>query len=85
MKGATVWFIDTSILLHVLRIYPLSKPGKTRETVNRDFIDRLRSNDAFILPITSVIETGNHICQLSDGRRRRASAEKLNSYANTTR
>ncbi|MEU4536422.1 hypothetical protein AB0G15_16305 [Streptosporangium sp. NPDC023825] len=42
----------------------------------RSLRDEKRSFD-LILPVTAVIETGNHIAQLSDGRLRRQPADKL--------
>ncbi len=68
-----VEFVDTSVLCNILDI-----PGRNqdRESVLRALRDEKRSCD-LILPVTTVIETGNHIAQLSDGRLRRQHADKL--------
>ncbi|WP_157521017.1 hypothetical protein [Microbacterium sp. Leaf159] len=44
--------------------------------------ERLNRRERFILPITSVIETGNFIAQLADGQLRRQTAEKLDAILN---
>ncbi|MFG1750566.1 hypothetical protein [Streptosporangium sandarakinum] len=68
-----VEFVDTSVLCNILDI-----PGKnqSRENVVRQWREEKRDCD-LILPVTAVIETGNHIAQLPDGRIRRDRAEKL--------
>ncbi|MEU3163591.1 hypothetical protein [Streptosporangium sp. NPDC006930] len=66
-------FVDTSVLCNLLDI-----PGKNQD--HQPVIDQLkkkRQECDLILPITAVIETGNHIAQLADGRLRRQHADKL--------
>ncbi|MFI7450521.1 hypothetical protein ACIBQX_23710 [Nonomuraea sp. NPDC049714] len=65
-------FVDTSVLCDLLDI-----PGKNqdRAMVARQLADKRQCR--LILPVTAVIETGNHIAQLSDGRLRRQYADKL--------
>lgn len=71
-------FIDTSILCNLLMI-----PGKDqdREKVTENF-KALQQQGAcsFILPVTAVIETGNHIAQLTNGRHRRELAQKFQRW-----
>lgn len=69
-----VVFIDTSVLCNFLRI-----PGKAQEqdTVRQDHKSRSEAGDTFVLPMAAVIETGNHIEQLSDGEQRRRCADNL--------
>lgn len=73
MPSAVV-FIDTSILCNLVPV-----PGKDqrRHAVQAEMRARLAEGEQFVLPITSVIETGNFIAQLPDGGRRRAAAETL--------
>ncbi|MFF4990475.1 hypothetical protein ACFY19_25065 [Streptosporangium saharense] len=68
-----VEFVDTSVLCNILDV-----PGKNqdRASVMRQLREEKRECD-LILPVTTVIETGNHIAQLSDGRVRRDRADKL--------
>lgn len=74
----TVWFIDTSVLVHLLQVPGLSRPGDLdRDKALDDFRARHAAGDQFLLPITTVIETGNHICQVKDGQQRRKTAQRF--------
>ncbi|GII53080.1 hypothetical protein Pth03_14690 [Planotetraspora thailandica] len=68
-----VEFVDTSILCNLRDV-----PGKNqdREQVQRELRHRKTACD-LILPVTSVIETGNHIAQLPRGHERRDRADRL--------
>ncbi|MER5419193.1 hypothetical protein [Streptosporangium roseum] len=70
-----VEFVDTSVLCNLLNV-----PGRNQdyEAVARELKEKRQECD-LILPITAVIETGNHIAQLSDGRVRRDRADKLHT------
>lgn len=71
---ADVVFVDSSVLLCLLNV-----PGKNsgRVGVVAEF-DRLLGEDVvMILPLASVIETGNHIAHLDDGYQRRTAALSL--------
>src|SRR4051794_3050400 len=72
----SVVFIDTSVLCAFLRI-----PGKDdrRDEIMEEFRRRQAAGDDFVLPITTIIETGNHIEQLPEGlgAERRRCAESL--------
>src|SRR5262249_44707364 len=70
----TVWFVDTSVLCNLL---PVPGHDQHRASVQNEMLARQRAGDAFILPLTAVIETGNHISKLPDGRVRRRTAEKF--------
>lgn len=70
-----VEFVDTSILCNLLEV-----PGKCqdRKEVVEELQRKERARDCdLLLPMTAVIETGNHIAQLPDGRQRRTCAEKF--------
>ncbi|MFJ8843469.1 hypothetical protein ACIRFF_11250 [Streptomyces cyaneofuscatus] len=67
-----VEFVDTSILCNLLAV-----PGKCQD--REQVIDELkrkreRRETDLLLPVTAIIETGNHIAQVSDGRARRSYA-----------
>ncbi len=70
----TVVFIDTSVLCNFLRI-----PGKAQQQldVHKDYELRSNAGDTFVLPMAAIVETGNHIEQLSDGAERRRCAQGL--------
>lgn len=67
-----VTFIDTSVLCELLEV-----PGKNQQAgeVQREFAARDERGERFVIPITAVIETGNHIAQAARGRR--LAAERL--------
>lgn len=69
---AEVRFVDTSVLCDLLKV-----PGKCQrhEEVRSELDSLLQSRVHLVLPIATVIETGNHIAQANDGHGRRASAE----------
>ena len=61
-----VTLIDTSVLCELLQV-----PDKCQrhDTVHAEFVRRADSGERFVIPITAVIETGNHIAQARTGRR----------------
>ncbi|MET9953415.1 hypothetical protein ABZ135_17950 [Streptomyces sp. NPDC006339] len=72
--------MDTSVLCNLLGV-----PGKSqdREKVLAELKQKRQARDCdLLLPVTAVIETGNHIAQLADGYHRRVYAEK---FADTLR
>ncbi|MFZ7088910.1 hypothetical protein [Curtobacterium sp. RRHDQ10] len=71
----TISFIDTTILCNLV---PVPGYDQHRDQVIEEMSIRLDHGEEFILPITSVIETGNHIAQLGSGGARRQAAMKLN-------
>ncbi len=72
---ADVIFIDTSVLLCILDV-----PGKNqdREPIVEEFADLATgAGNTLILPVATIVETGNHIAQLPDGTVRRNRMTKL--------
>lgn len=70
-----VEFVDTSILCNLLEI-----PGKCqhREKVVEEYRAKQESRDCdLLLPVTAIIETGNHIAQLGHGRQRHSCAQRF--------
>jgi hypothetical protein len=68
----TICLVDTSIFLNVLDI-----PGRAdqRKEVLAD-LAKLNQVD-LLLPFAAIVETGNHIAHLDDGRMRRLYAERF--------
>jgi hypothetical protein len=69
----SIWFIDTNVLCELVGV-----PGKSDNQIDivREAKRRLEAGDRFILPVTAIIETGNHICNAKgDERPRRQAAE----------
>lgn len=68
-----VTFVDTSVLCELLDV-----PGKCAAgDAHRAELDaRVEAGERFVIPITAVVETGNHIAQAKAGDRR-ATAHRL--------
>jgi hypothetical protein len=62
----TVTFIDTSVLCELLGV-----PGRNQQhdAIREEFELRIEEGERFVIPITAVIETGNHIAQAAGDRR----------------
>lgn len=71
---SAVCLIDTSVFLNLLNV-----PGRNqdREAVTTDFMEYAGNGCTFILPMATILETGNHIAQNGDGRLRRQTAERF--------
>lgn len=69
-----VVFIDTSVLCALLDIPHMAQ---RRPEVLTEFKALREAGHTLVLPITTVIETGNHIAQLKDGTARRTCAERF--------
>ncbi|UZE97627.1 hypothetical protein [Alkalimarinus alittae] len=69
-----ICLIDTSIFLNLLNV-----PGRNqdKEDVVSDFKDYAEMEVTFILPMATILETGNHIAQNGDGGTRRTTAERF--------
>jgi hypothetical protein len=70
-----IWFIDTNVLCELVGV-----PGKSdkRTAIGREANERLEAGDRFVLPVTAIIETGNHICNAKgDELPRRQAAERF--------
>lgn len=69
-----VEFVDTSVLCNFLDV-----PGKNQDcdAVRRTMREKAEGGMQLILPISAVVETGNHITHLLDGAARRACAERF--------
>ncbi|MFI5720477.1 hypothetical protein [Nocardia sp. NPDC051750] len=70
----SVVFVDTSILCNLV---PVPGRDQDREYVQQELKLRLARREEFILPITTVVETGNFIAQLDNGGLRRSTAQRL--------
>ena len=76
-----VYFIDTSILTNILEI-----PGKCQDTtqVKIQFREYVKAGVTLILPLATIIETGNHIAHIPNGDTRREKAAMLSEYLRRT-
>ncbi|NET70670.1 MAG: type II toxin-antitoxin system VapC family toxin [Sphaerospermopsis sp. SIO1G2] len=71
---SSIFLIDTSIFLNFLNV---PKCNQNRELVMADFETYLTSGCYFLLPMATIIETGNHIAQNGDGTIRRRTANRF--------
>ena len=69
---ATVEFVDTSVLVEVLDV-----PGRNgnRARIMRDLKRKQREKIQLVLPVATIIETGNHITHIAEGWARRRCAQ----------
>jgi hypothetical protein len=63
----TFTFVDTSVLCELLEVPGKSSPAHAR-ALKEEADRRYQEGERFVIPITTVIETGNHIAQ-ADGNR----------------
>lgn len=70
----SIVLIDTSVFLNILDI---PQHNQDRDTVFADLEVSIRNSDTLLLPMATIIETGNHISQVSDGRQRRRAAKRF--------
>lgn len=70
----SIIIIDTSIFLNVLEV-----PNKCqdKECVFKQFEEFIELEAIFVLPMATIVETGNHIAQNGDGSIRRKTAKKF--------
>lgn len=69
-----VIIIDTSVFLNVLDV---PDRNQDRDEIRKHFEALGNTTTYYLLPLAAVLETGNHIARLSDGRKRRQYAKKL--------
>lgn len=71
---SAICLIDTSIFLNLLNV-----PGRNqdKEQVLRDYAYYAEMAVTFILPMATILETGNHIAQNGDGGTRRKTAARF--------
>jgi hypothetical protein len=71
---SSIYLIDTSILLNFLNI---PNRNQSREKVLQDFKDYAVAGCTFLLPMATILETGNHIAQNGSGNQRRETAQRF--------
>ncbi len=74
-----VLIIDTSILCVWLDVPGMDTCGPDHDQWNRERVqlkieEEMQAQSTFVLPLATIIETGNHIAQASHSRRERAEA-----------
>lgn len=78
----TAYFIDTSILTNILEI-----PNKSQNVyhIKRKLQEYINDQSVvLILPVATIIETGNHIAHIDSGYKRRECANRFITILNKT-
>jgi hypothetical protein len=70
----SVCLIDTSILCEILEVPNLCQSS---DRVLAEMARKVKAGESLLLPMSAIVETGNHIAQNGDGRQRRRTAEKF--------
>lgn len=70
----TICLVDTSIFCNIVEV---PNRCQQRERVLRDLERTLNDEWNLLLPLAAIVETGNHIAQVADGRQRRSAAERF--------
>mgnify|MGYP002315615619 CR=1 FL=1 len=70
-------FIDTSVMMNLLEV-----PGRCSDSqmIKEEFRQVLDNKEVLILPIATIIETGNHIAHINNGNSRRTIASKFGEF-----
>lgn len=77
-----VRFIDTSVLVNILDI---PRMNQHRQQVIEEFkLIITDANENLILPLATIIETGNHIAHIPDGNIRRDKAKQFSEFLKKT-
>lgn len=76
-----VRFIDTTIMLNLLEV-----PGRCaqKEEVKQEWREVLKNKETLIMPIATIIETGNHIAHIADGRSRHTVTLRFKEFLEKT-
>jgi hypothetical protein len=70
----SICLIDTSVFLNLLDV---PKRNESKVIVFKDFQTFIEADCIFMLPMATILETGNHIAQNGDGNIRRTTAQKF--------
>ncbi|MBZ4419781.1 hypothetical protein [Myxococcus sp. RHSTA-1-4] len=70
----TICIVDTSIFCNLLAV---PKRCRQREAVLKQYQEKTEAGETLLLPMTTILETGNHIGQNGDGRQRRHAAKQF--------
>lgn len=70
----SIALIDTSVFCNLIKV-----PGRDQhcEEMLSELARLIELRTTLLLPMTAVIETGNHIAKVSDGSRRRTAAQRF--------
>ena len=70
----SICIIDTSVFLNILDV---PNRNNEKERVINNFKEYINLGATFMLPMATILETGNHIAQNGDGNVRRKTAQRF--------
>ena len=70
----TICLIDTSILCEILEV---PRKNGNFEAILAELKRKERDRESLFIPLSTILETGNHIGQNGDGRQRREAASRF--------
>lgn len=76
-----VRFMDTSIIMNLLEIPQMCSDT---EKIKAEFDHAVKEKETLILPMSTIIESGNHIAHIADGTVRREKAMKFQEFLRKT-
>ncbi|KAA1196292.1 hypothetical protein [Vibrio cholerae] len=71
---SAICIIDTSVFLNLLDV---PNRNTQRDDIDKAFLEYVDLEATFVLPMATILETGNHIAQNGDGGTRRATAQRF--------
>ena len=71
---SAIVLLDTSVYLNILDV---PENNQDRVAVLDEFAIKIDAKDCFLLPLATILETGNHIADLTSGGNRRRFAQLL--------
>jgi hypothetical protein len=70
----SICLIDTSVFCELLQVPNMNR---RHEELVGQLEEKLQTEETLLLPMTTILETGNHIGQNGDGRQRRQAAKRF--------
>ncbi len=77
MPKPVIWLIDTSVFTNIL---DLDGWNQQRKEVMVDFEAKIEAGDGFMVPFTTILETGNFIHQMPKKGLRQTVAQRFEAY-----
>lgn len=78
---SSICLIDTSVFLNLLDV---PNRNTSKDKVLKDFETYAKADCIFLLPMATILETGNHISQNGDGNIRRVVAQRFVQFVKST-
>lgn len=74
-----VLFIDTCVLDELLEVPDYCDPKKT-ENIKREFSDNIDNGYRYVIPLSVIVELGNHISQIKISQERERCSSKFTEF-----